>query len=371
MAQQLNKLTITIATGLFPPDIGGPATFAVRAQKDWTDAGHTVRVLPFSAVRKYPKVIRHLLYTLKLLKHARTSHVVIVLDPVSVGVPAYIASFFTRTPFVLRLVGDYAWEQYVQHQHRDDFIPRDAFETATIPRKFSIIRAIQQVVAKRMRAIIVPSEYLKSVTQLWGVEQRRIHVVYNMITPLATSVRKQSYQASAPFRFLSIGRLVPWKGFRCLIEVLANVPNATLTIVGSGPDDALLTATAREHHVLDRVTLERSWSRETLINNMASFDCLLFNTAYEGFSHVLIEAMAVGLPIVTTATGGNAEIVINNDNALVAPFNQQSDWQKAMALIQSNQSLREQLGASAQTTASAFEGGDMTQRYLEILTNLL
>jgi len=367
MAQNVTPLTITIATGLFPPDIGGPATFAVHAQKDWTAEGHTVRVLPFGVVRTYPFGIRHFLYAMKLFWYARTSHVVIVLDPMSVGFPAYLVSFFTRTPFVLRLVGDYAWEQYVQRHH---FVPRDTFESIKLPLNFHIMRSFQQRVARRMRAVIVPSQYLESVTKLWGVAPNRIRVVYNMITPLSVSTRKQSYEASEPFRLLSVGRLVPWKGFRCLIEVLEHIPHATLTIVGSGPDDAALVKTAQAHHVHDRVFFERNYSREQLLDAMASFDCLLFNTAYEGFSHVLIEAMAVGLPIITTTTGGNAEIVIHHDNAIVAPFNHHDDWQKAISLMQGNQSLREQLGQSAKTTASAFEGEGMTMRYLKIFQTL-
>lgn len=366
MAQRVTKLTITIATGLFPPDIGGPATFAAHAQKEWTAEGHTVRVLSFGTVRTYPFGIRHLLYAFRLFKHARSSDIVIVLDPISVGVPAYLVSFFTRTPMVLRLVGDYAWEQYVQCHN---FTTLEAFQIARVPIRFRILRLLEQRVARRMNAIIVPSHYLRSVVTVWGAAPERIHTVYNMIAPVPT--QKNTYATTNIFRCISVGRLVPWKGFRAIIEVIKHIPNTSLTIVGSGPDEASLVDIARTQGVSNRVTFEYNWSREDLLRNLPQFDCFLLNTAYEGFSHTLIEAMAVGLPIITTASGGNAEVVVNNENACVVPYNDKSAWSAQVQRLSQSETMRAQLGSGAKATAHTFEGSDMALQYIHIFQTVL
>ncbi|MEN9921897.1 MAG: hypothetical protein RL097_173, partial [Candidatus Parcubacteria bacterium] len=102
---------ITIATGLYPPDIGGPATYAVMLEQELPAHGFSITTVSFTAVRRYPKIIRHLRYTWKLWCASKNADIIYALDPVSVGVSAWVVAKVRRKKFVLRVPGDYAWEQ--------------------------------------------------------------------------------------------------------------------------------------------------------------------------------------------------------------------------------------------------------------------
>ncbi|MBX4192602.1 hypothetical protein KW798_03930, partial [Candidatus Parcubacteria bacterium] len=104
----MNK-KILIATPLYPPESGGPATYAKLIEKELTARGFVVQVLPFSTVAHLPFGVRHVVYFFKVLFSAAWT--VYALDPVSVGFPAALASSMVGKKFLLRVPGDYAWEQ--------------------------------------------------------------------------------------------------------------------------------------------------------------------------------------------------------------------------------------------------------------------
>ena len=81
-------MKILIATGIYPPDIGGPAQYAKKIETVWSNQGHTVKVLSFRFERKLPTVIRHLWYAFRLFFQMIGSDMVIALDTFSAGVPA-------------------------------------------------------------------------------------------------------------------------------------------------------------------------------------------------------------------------------------------------------------------------------------------
>ena len=109
----MNNKKILLATGLYPPESGGPATYTKVLYDELPGVGIGVAVVKFSAVRKFPVIIRHLVYVYLLLKKTASADYIYAMDPVSVGLPAYIASVVSRKPLVLKVVGDYAWEQGV------------------------------------------------------------------------------------------------------------------------------------------------------------------------------------------------------------------------------------------------------------------
>src|SRR3989344_6621979 len=107
-------MRLLIATPLYPPDIGGPATYAKLLNEGLPAKGIDVELIKFSEVRHLPKLIRHYVYYRRVLAVARNVDIILALDPVSVGLPAMKAARKAGKPFVVKIVGDYAWEQGVQ-----------------------------------------------------------------------------------------------------------------------------------------------------------------------------------------------------------------------------------------------------------------
>jgi glycosyltransferase involved in cell wall biosynthesis len=121
-------MRILVATGIYPPQIGGPATYSKLLYDELPKRGFQVDIVNFGDFISKPKIIRHILFFIELLKKGQGVDVVYAQDPVSVGLPALIASQILQKKFVLKIVGDYAWEQGVQRfrvEREDHLIPTD------------------------------------------------------------------------------------------------------------------------------------------------------------------------------------------------------------------------------------------------------
>ena len=106
--------SVLVTTGIFPPDIGGPATYSKLLLDELPKHGLDISVLSFGEVRHLPKIIRHISYFFKVLRRGKGVDIIYAQDPVSVGLPSVVASKILRKKFLLKVVGDYAWEQYMQ-----------------------------------------------------------------------------------------------------------------------------------------------------------------------------------------------------------------------------------------------------------------
>ncbi|MEK7659817.1 MAG: glycosyltransferase family 4 protein [Patescibacteria group bacterium] len=107
-------MRIFIATPLFPPDIGGPAQYAVNLEKEFSQLGHEVRVLSFSSVLYLPTGVRHIMYLLRASVALFRSDVCIILDTFSVALPTVLAGKLLRKKMIIRTGGDFLWESYVE-----------------------------------------------------------------------------------------------------------------------------------------------------------------------------------------------------------------------------------------------------------------
>ena len=96
---------------------------------------------------------------------------------------------------------------------------------------------------------------------------------------------------------ISVGRLVPWKGFHALIKamplILRSYPKARLFIIGEGPQEKELLEVIAKHHLEGSVILSGGVLHEVLMRYLEAADIFVLNTRYEGFSHQLLEAAAM------------------------------------------------------------------------------
>lgn len=355
-------MRLVVATPLYPPDIGGPATYARTLEIELPKRGIDVSLVKFSAVRRLPKVIRHVAYFWNVFRALRGADAILALDPVSVGFPAVLAAKLRRVPFIVKVVGDHAWEQGAQHSgltmSLDEYLD---IPTKNLPRRVRWHRYIQESVVHAAARVMVPSKYLSRVVLAWGADPRTVRVVYNTFDPprhVATREEARKHYSAAGPVIISAGRLVPWKGFAELIELLPQVvakfPHAELLIAGDGPEKGRLNDVIAKHGLASRVTLLGSLPREELLERITAAECFVLNTRYEGLSHQLLEVMAVGTPIVTTQTGGNPELVENKkDGRLIEPGNT-TELTEAIMWVLRHESDSRKMAEHARTRLSEF-----------------
>lgn len=122
----------------------------------------------------------------------------------------------------------------------------------------------------------------------------------------------QSVPARTQSRVLTIGRLVPIKGFHLAVRAFAcfarTKPNATLLIIGSGPERGRLMKLVGELGISEQVEFRQWLPREEALKEMAKADLFLF-PSFEGGGMVVLEAMAQGTPVVCLDYGGPGEMV--------------------------------------------------------------
>ncbi len=380
MIAEDKKLRILIATGIYPPDIGGPATYSKLLVDALPASGFRVRVLNFGEVRSLPKVARHFVYFFRLLKRARAADIIFAQDPVSVGLPSALAAKVLGKKFALKVVGDYAWEQYQQKikNQKSKIKNLDDFQKEKLDFITELRRRIQKFVTQRAQKIIVPSEYLKKIVMQWGANEKKISAIYNAFEADTGQISKDEARSRLGLSgtvAVSAGRLVPWKGFEALIEIVAelqkDISGFKLVIIGSGPDEERLLAKVKNLGLEGVVTLVGPISHDGLLRYFRAGDVFILNTAYEGFSHTLLEAMASGLPVITTPVGGNSEIIKDGENGILVSYNDIRGITDAVRRVLSDPVLRDRLSAQERAAVGQFTKEKMLAETTAILENLL
>lgn len=163
--------------------------------------------------------------------------------------------------------------------------------------------------------------------RVMGVGSDRIQVIYNpvllpqVLTQAKEPVNHPWFAPGEPPVILGVGRLTPQKGFPTLIRAFARVRQtmaARLVILGEGPDLEQLQALAEDLGVADSVAFPGF-----LINPyayMAKSAVFVMSSVYEGLGNVLIEAMGVGTPVISTdCKSGPSEILAKGKYGALTP----------------------------------------------------
>ena len=107
-------MKILISTGIYPPDIGGPAQYARNLYETWKSQGHEVKVAAYRWERAFPTFVRHILFFLKIFRKGWNADLILVLDTWSAAVPTMYACKIMRKKYIIRTGGDFLWESYVE-----------------------------------------------------------------------------------------------------------------------------------------------------------------------------------------------------------------------------------------------------------------
>lgn len=382
---------ILIATGIFSPDIGGPASYAqtlanrlaetrpvtvVTYSSIWNSP--TDLELPFRIVRiwsRWPKGIKHAIYFLKILLEARNCGVVFALNAVSAGIPARLVARIFKRKFVVKIVGDSAWERAIG-RGKTSLLLND-FQKVKRSGSARVLHALQFSVCKGAHLIIVPSEYLSRIVEGWGIPKEKIRVVYNGSDFKPSTLSKEEAKKKLGITgniILSFGRLVPWKGNRMLIKIIPKLSEINqffkLVIVGSGPDRSILETMVKNLRLERKVILAGRKNPEEISEYLAAADLYILNSGYEGFSHQLLEVMIAGVPLITTNVGGNKEIIHQGENGIMVKYNDEFNLIEVIRAVWNNQELQEHFVAEGKKTAAYFNVEKMIKETVALLTHV-
>lgn len=174
-------------------------------------------------------------------------------------------------------------------------------------------------------------------------------------------------------RFLSLGRLLHWKGFHLGLSAFAqaNLPNAEYWIVGEGAELIRLEALSEKLGIGDRVRFWGNLPRDKALSILSESDVLVHPSLHDFSPTVCLEAMAAGKPVLCLQLGGPGCQVTEKTGWRVAVGDRAQTIQamaKAMVQLATDASLRQRLGTSGQMRVQEFynwetKGQDLTQLY--------
>ena len=380
-------MRILVVSNLFPPDIGGPATYVPKIAAELSERGHRISVVggappeyeageaetfPFQ-VRRVSRGLplpRRLLTAFgTLLSAAREADALYVQG---LAGPEMVAVFVGRLlgkPVALKIVGDNAWEYAIRKGLTNDGI--DAFQTARYPLKLRLVRALVRGYARLVTRLIVPSEYLAGIVRGWGVPADRVVVIRNALTAPPADLTARAAEQPELKRALGIegpllvtsARLYPWKNLDFLIGLVPSLPvEMTLAIVGGGPDHAALAERAERLGVAERVRITGSVSHNEVQRYLRAADVFVLNTRYEGLSHVMLEAMAAGAPVVASAVGGNPEVIEDGVNGVLVPLDDGPAITRAIERLTTDETFRTRLTERAAQDVRAYRWDTLVER---------
>ena len=200
------------------------------------------------------------------------------------------------------------------------------------------------------------------------------HIANGVFIPAGSGAHKSS--SNSALKQVSVGSLIKRKGHAFIIQTLASLPadsGITLTIIGEGPDHAMLDKLVSSLDLSSRVTLLGHVAPDRIQEILARHDAFVLCSYSEGRSNALLESMATAMPIIATDIPGTNELIDNDRNGILIPCDDHEALGNAILRIRDNPDLRESLGQSALQTLSDL---DLTwdrsaKEYLSLYMNLI
>jgi glycosyltransferase involved in cell wall biosynthesis len=322
---------VVVVSGIWPPDVGGPASHAPALAESLLSAGHGVEVVTTAGAppearayrirwvsRTRPAPLRHLAVVREVARAARGADRVYATSMVR---RAALGAFIARRPLVVKLVSDEAFERAVRTGRFLGTL--EDFQHVSGGLRVRLLRATRNRALRRAVHVVVPSAYLRDLALGWGVAGDRLTVVSNPAPVLPALPDRDAARVALGLNGVTLaaaGRLTRQKALGDALAALARVDGVSLVLAGDGPERRALVRRAGELGVDGRVHILGPLARDDVLTLFRAADAALLTSAWENLPPSVVEALAVGTPVVATAVGGVPEVVRDGENGLlVAP----------------------------------------------------
>jgi glycosyltransferase involved in cell wall biosynthesis len=268
--------------------------------------------------RRLPKGVIHGRTAAEIARRARAADVVYTTGMFG---RSSLGATLARRPYVIKLTADPAFERARRRGIVDGNV--DEFQHVGGGPAVRVLRLARDAELRRAAHVFTPSAYLRELAVRWGVDPARVSVLPNPAPALPAlpprEELRRSFALTGPTLAFA-GRLTVQKSLRVAFEALAAVDGVALLIAGEGDERQVLERDVAELGLGDRIRFLGALPRERVVELFAAADASVLSSSWENFPHTVVEALAVGTPVLATTTGGVAEVVEDGRNGLlVAP----------------------------------------------------
>lgn len=298
------SMRVVLATGIYPPEIGGPATYVAALARALRAKGVVVQIIAYGEPHAHDAsegvtrvsraggpLLRYVRYARTLRTIAAESDVIEAFSSVSVGIPLWL-SHLRRPKKILRLGGDFLWERATDRGEERGL--RQWYEAGQRGTGF-------------MNGLLRTFDVLVFSTAFQEELYRRVYrhlpllTVIENVFPHGTPVLHARHDT---LRLLFFGRFVAFKNLTALIDALPLLPRTTLTLAGEGPMEHALHSHVQRRGLSDRVTFlppQHGTEKDALLQE---HDVLVLPSTTEISPNTALEARAAGLPVLLTQETG-------------------------------------------------------------------
>ena len=306
-----------LVSGIYPPDIGGPATFIPALAAELNSRGHSVTIFSLedpgavhpsisgSAVfvnRRIHAPFRQILSIIRLFGLVRKCDRIFangLYEEVA------LTNLIFRRPVTVKIVGDPIWERAVG-KARTSLGTQD-FQAAALNPSLRIQRQILKFSLSSFQKIVSPSLDLLEYAERWGVRIPKEYIPNGVVIrqPLNKEKRRD---------VIAVSRLVPWKRLDLLVEI-CGLAGASLCIVGEGGESKSILEKAAEFDC--QLYMEGVATSEDVQVLLAESRIYALLSSYEGMAFSLLEAKAAGLPCIVSNIPPNEAVVRDGVDGIV------------------------------------------------------
>ena len=371
-----------LVSGIWPPDVGGPASHAPALAAHLVRSGHAVDVVttadtapapepyPVHWVRRsLPRGVRHAEVARLVARRARRADVVYATSMVR---RAAAGAAIARRPLVVKLVSDEAFERATRTGAFAGTL--DEFQRAQGGPRLRALRASRTSALRRAALVLSPSGYLRRIAVGWGLDPARVTVVPNpapFVPELPARELLRDELAVDGFVLAFAGRLTAQKALEVAFDALLEVPRSTLLLLGDGPERGPLERAASERGLNGRVRFLGAGTRDDVLRLFRAADAALLTSAWENLPHSVLEALAVGTPVIATAVGGVPEVVRDGENGILVTAGDADAVAAAVQRLASDPGLRERLAAAAAPSVADLSEDAILRRIEDLLADVV
>jgi glycosyltransferase involved in cell wall biosynthesis len=221
-----------------------------------------------------------------------------------------------------------------------------------------------------VKPVAVSNYVKKSIEIEYNIKSDLVHCIHNGIdTNIFTKSLKQS---SDIVTFVHVGRFTKLKNHSLLVEAFADAlkknNNIALKLIGDGELKLDITRKADELGISDKI--EFKGIIKNVNSELNSADIFILSSDWEGLPLSILEAMACGLPIISTRAGGAVEVV-KSDNGILVDIGDKEGIENAILLLADNKKLREDLGMKSFICSKNYDIRNTCSNYVLLYKKLL
>lgn len=308
-------MKVLLISGIYPPDIGGPATFVPKL-KNFLEVNdlRTFLITLGNKTEKGSEYFRLARSTFFPIRFLRT--VLKIRSQLDRDTYIFANGLFEEVAVALvgkknrataKIVGDPVWER--QKNKKKTTLEIEEYSQSRLTLLENFQRKFLNWSLKKFDVIIVPGKNLKSMVQHWDPNLPQIIVINNGV-----EIFEEFNYSKKEFDVIAVSRLVPWKNLSLLIEACAGL-GLRLKVVGDGPLRAELENLTQS--LGSNVTFTGEIEESNIPRQIASSEVYALLSSYEGQSFSLLQAMASGATILVSDTPGNVNVIRNDWSGIV------------------------------------------------------